>query len=108
MREYISEYVKYVDEYINNKKHPGIDKFINDHLTKISFFQHERFIHLCVTLFYAVITILFLGLMALSLIFLPIAIILTTFLIFYIYHYFYLENHVQYMYKQYDKLKELD
>ena len=104
MREYIHEYVNYIDAIINNGQINN--KVIDEHLIKISFFQHERFIHLCVTLFYAIVFIIFLGLIALSKLFIPIAVILLIFLILYIYHYFYLENHVQYMYKQYDLLKK--
>ena len=108
MREYIHEYMLSIDSYIADKKHSNLKETIENHLVKIEFFQEERRIHLYVTLFYALITLLFLGMMAVSLIFFPIALILTVFLILYIYHYFYLENHVQYLYKQYDKLKELD
>jgi len=103
----MKEHIDLVDHYLNSKKHDAIDDFMNYHLIKIHFFQHERFIHLCVTLFYAIITLLFIGLTLISFIFVPIVIIVVIFLILYIYHYFYLENGVQYMYKQYDKLKEL-
>ena len=109
MKKYITEYVDYVDNYIkgsNNKK--DINNFIGEHLIKISFFQHERFIHLCVTLAYTFIFLIFMALVALSYIFAPIVLILAVFLIFYIKHYFYLENCVQYMYKQYDTLKEIE
>lgn len=106
MREYIDSYVKYTDKVIKDNKY---DKdFIEDHLKMINFFQHERVIHLVITLFYALLTILFLALSLVSLIFAIIAVILCVFLVLYIYHYFYLENHVQYMYKQYNKLKKLD
>jgi len=108
MREYMKEQIDYIDNYVDEKKYKDIDEVINNHLIKIKFFQHERFIHLCVTLFYAIVTLIFLALTILSLIFVPIAIILMIFLILYIYHYFYLENGVQYMYKQYDKLKSLE
>lgn len=103
MRKYIKEYVDYIDDIIKNNDIN--DTIINEHLIKINFFQQERFIHLCVTLFYAIIFIIFLALIALSKLFIPIAIIISIFVILYIYHYFYLENHVQYMYKQYDLLK---
>ena len=106
MREYISNYVKYVDNVIKEDKYK--DNFIDEHLNMIKFFQHERVIHLVITLFYAMLTLLFWGLSLISLIFIIIAIILSIFLVCYIYHYFYLENHVQYMYKQYNKLKKLD
>ena len=106
MRKYIKNYIDDVDNILKNKK---VDKkIIDEHLRKISFFQHERLIHLLVTLFYALIFILFLVFISISYLFIPIAVILMVFLIFYIYHYFYLENCVQYMYKQYDKLKESD
>lgn len=106
MREYISNYVKYVDKVINDDKYK--DSFIEEHLQMIRYFQHERVIHLVITLFYAMLTLLFWGLSLISLVFVIIAIILSIFLVCYIYHYFYLEKHIQYMYKQYNKLKKLD
>lgn len=106
MREYIDGYVKHTDKLIDDNKYNN--DFIEDHLIMIKFFQHERVIHLVITLFYAVFTILFFALGVLSNLFLIIAIILCIFLICYIYHYFYLENHIQYMYKQYNKMKKLD
>ncbi len=107
MREYMKEHIDLVDNYIKDEKHNNLSTFLENHLTKIAFFQHERLIHLLVTLFYATITLIFLALTIASWIFVPIVVILSIFLILYIYHYFYLENGVQYMYKQYDKLKEL-
>lgn len=108
MREYMKSYIASIDQYVDAKKYKDIQEIIRGHLIKIQFFQHERFIHLCVTLFYALLTLIFLTLTILSWIFIPIAVIVMVFLILYIYHYFYLENGVQYMYKQYDKLKELE
>lgn len=107
MREYMKDYIDSIDKYIKEDKKKDIDNVINNHLIKVGFFQHERLIHLYVTLFYAIITLFFLSLTILSWIFIPIVIIVMIFLILYIYHYFYLENCVQYMYKQYDKLKEI-
>lgn len=102
MKKYLYDYIKEIDELINNKK---INKdIVNNHLVKISFFQHERLIHLLVTLFYALLFILFLGLGFLYWMFFIIAFILLVFLICYIIHYFHLENGVQYLYKQYDKM----
>ncbi len=107
MREYLKEHIDIVENYLNSPKHNDLNDFIENHLIKINFFQHERLIHLLVTLFYAILTIIFIALTIISIIFIPIAIILVVFLILYIYHYFYLENHIQYLYKQYDKLKGL-
>lgn len=107
MRAYMKEYIDKIDNYLKEEKKENVKKVIEDHLIKIQFFQHERFIHLCVTLFYALFTIVFTALIALTYFVVPIAIILYVFLICYIFHYFFLENGVQYMYKQYDELKKL-
>lgn len=71
---------------------------------KIAFFQHERLIHLIVTMFFALFALAFLALGMISYIFLFIFFILLVFLYFYILHYFFLENHVQYLYKIYDQM----
>ena len=105
MKKYLYDYIKEIDGILNENKKIS-EELVNKHLIKINFFQHERLIHLLVTLFYAVIFLIFMGLCYIHYIFLPIAIILMTFLICYVLHYFHLENGVQYLYKQYDKMLE--
>lgn len=77
-----------------------------EHLTQISFFQHERLVHLMVTVTFAIlemlavlIALLFPGIATLLLV-----IVVMILLIPYIRHYFILENEVQKMYRQYDRL----
>ena len=103
MKEYLYNYIKETDELLNSNKKIN-DDIINKHLIKISFFQHERLIHLLVTLFYAFIFIVFMSLGFIHYLFFIISVILMVFLLFYIIHYFRLENGVQYLYKQYDKM----
>ena len=104
MKKYLYEYIKEIDEAIKNKKIN--QKIIDEHLTKIQFFQHERLIHLLVTLFYCTFMAIFMGLGTIFIGFFIIGLILLIFVLFYIVHYFRLENGVQYLYKQYDKLKQ--
>ena len=104
MKKYLYDYIKEIDLLLESNKKIK-DEVIENHLIKISFFQHERLIHLLVTLFYAFIFLIFLGLGIIHFIFYIIALILMIFLICYIIHYFHLENGVQYLYKQYDKMK---
>lgn len=106
MRKYLKEYIELIDNILNSKKKENWENIINDLLIKIKFFQHERFIHLCVTLFYALFSLLSLALITLHPIFIIVSALLFGFLIPYIYHYFFLENGVQYLYKQYDMLKK--
>lgn len=104
MRKYLKEYIELIDSYLNSTKKQNWNKIKEEHLIKISFFQHERFIHLCVTLTYALFALLSLGLIALSYYFVIVSIFFFGFLIPYIYHYFFLENGVQYLYRQYDEI----
>ena len=105
MKKYLYDYIKEIDTLLESNKKIK-DDVITNHLLKISFFQHERFIHLLVTLFYALIYLVFMGLGFIHYIFFIIAFILLIFLICYIIHYFHLENGVQYLYKQYDKMRK--
>ncbi len=102
MNNYLYNYIKEIDELLKKKK--ITEKDIDNHLVKINFFQHERLIHLLVTLFYALLFLLFLGLCLIHYIFAIIVAIIMVFLICYIIHYFHLENGVQYLYKQYDEM----
>ena len=77
---------------------------INDLLIKIKFFQHERLIHLIVTLFCILLFIIFIVLMFYTKLFFIPTVIAMVLIIFYIVHYFFLENSVQYLYKLYDDM----
>lgn len=103
MRNYIREFIQDLEDKINNK-YKFKEKDIVILKDKIAFFQHERLIHLLVTLFYVIFTLIFLGLSFIHFIFLIPFFMLLIFLIFYIYHYFFLENAVQYIYKLYDQI----
>lgn len=81
---------------------------LQEHLVQIGFFQHERMVHLIVTVTFAILTLmsfvaaLMIGmpeLLALTLLFVVL-------LIPYIMHYYTLENEVQKMYEQYDRILE--
>jgi fatty acid desaturase len=80
----------------------------SEHLIQISFFQHERLIHLIVTALFALIEVLAVGfsLLYFSPAVLVFSLIVLILLIPYIRHYFLLENEVQKMYGQYDRIME--
>ena len=79
---------------------------LEDLLTWISFFQHERLIHLIVTVTYGLIDMLsfLIGIASKNIIPIIIGYMAMCFLIPYIYHYFLLENGVQKMYREYDEM----
>ncbi len=103
MRKYIKSFIKDLETKID-KKYKFNEKEVSLIRYKINDFQHERLIHLLVTLFYAIFALFFLVLCNYHPIFLIPFLALMIFLIFYIKHYFFLENAVQYIYKLYDKI----
>ncbi len=103
MKRYLYEYIEYIDKII--KEDRINERLINEHLVKINFFQHERLIHLFVTLTYALFFFISLVVSIYIPIFRLVGLILCFFLIPYVLHYFKLENGVQYLYKQYDLLR---
>ncbi len=76
-------------------------------LVQISFFQHERLIHLIVTVLFALMTVGVFGICVLnpSIPFFLLEFMLLVLLVPYIRHYFILENTVQQMYRSYDRIR---
>lgn len=109
MGDRIKEYVAYIDDLLTiDDESIDWDEEMKKHLVQIGFFAHERFIHLIVTVLFALMTVfVFLYLLdhfSLSILLLLVAIMVL--LIPYIKHYFLMENSVQYMFEQYDKMME--
>ena len=73
-------------------------------LVKISFFQHERLIHLIVTMTFCIMTLLSLLGGFLNPMFFALAALFLALTIPYIFHYYFLENSVQQLYKSYDEI----
>ncbi len=106
MKKYLYDYIKEIDNKLENNKN---NKSLKDeHLVKINFFQHERLIHLIVTLSFALLTLVSILISKYYCSFIFITIILLICLVFYIVHYYYLENGVQYLYKQYDRMNKTE
>lgn len=84
------------------------EEAIKEHLEQVQMFQHERLIHLIVTVLFALMTTAVLVGMVISFhISLVILLIPLLILLFpYINHYYLLENSVQKMYDQYDQMVE--
>ena len=105
MKKYITNYIEEIDKKIEDKQITKED--IENHLIKISFFQHERLIHLIVTVFYAVFMFLSIIVFLKEWLFVIITYLILIILLFYVKYYFFIENRTQYLYIQYDKMKEL-
>lgn len=107
MEKRILNYRKLIDSMLE-KNEGDWHELLKEHLIQIGFFQHERLIHLIVTVTFALMEIIaivatvvsgYMWLFALDF-------VLMVLLVPYIRHYYILENEVQKMYAQYDKILE--
>lgn len=82
---------------------------LEEHLVQVGFFQHERLIHLIVTVTFALLELLaiVLSMISDSLFTLLLPVVILILLVPYIRHYYILENEVQKMYVQYDRMRRL-
>ena len=105
MNFYLSYYKSLTEKELSTEE---INKEIEQLLIQIQFFQHERLIHLIVTVLFALLTVAGIFTTLLADTFQPVLPILDLLflilLIPYIFHYYVLENGVQKLYTYYDKL----
>ena len=101
----------YVDSLLMDKRKRSPEewsKILEEHLTQIGFFQHERLIHLIVTVTFALMTLI--SMIASVTVCMPLllalCLLLLVLLVPYIFHYYTLENEVQKMYTQYDEIRK--
>lgn len=118
MAERLKKYLKRTEELIEYLNRTGeneeslkerLEKEKTELLIQIGFFQHERLIHLIVTVLFALMTIL-VFLVAVTNFELWTGVLLALLLVLlipYIKHYYLLENGTQKLYRFYDKLEEM-
>lgn len=109
MAERIKKYLVYIDELLgSDDKDIDWEREMKKHLVQIGFFAHERLIHLIVTVTFAILTVMaFLYTISnFSLAMIALIFALMCLMIPYIKHYYLLENSVQQMYEQYDRMQE--
>ncbi len=108
MKHKVKNYIIELEDKIKNN---NIQRDLSEEvLTKIQFIQHERLIHLIVTLFMGLFCILFLlAFIILEQFSLFILFIITLCLVIpYIFHYYFLENNTQKLYDIYFKIKNTE
>lgn len=103
LKEYLAKMEQFSMEGFSKEKK---EKARQEMLVQIQFFQHERLIHLIVTVTFALLTVLsVLGFVATTQIgLLLLTVMLLVLLVPYIRHYYILENGVQRLYQYYDEL----
>ena len=110
MKQYIKAYMAVVNEFIDKElagaSSDRIREVLSEFEVKIVYFQHERLIHLIVTVLFAILEIMsiFMSMICPSL---SVALFCCLFLVLlvpYVMHYYFLENSVQQMYHMRDDI----
>lgn len=104
-----AEGITRTEEQDANERERIVRDKLKEHLTQIGFFQHERLIHLIVTVTFALLEMLaiLLSVIADSLFSILLPVVILILLVPYIRHYYILEKEVQKMYMQYDRILRL-
>ena len=111
MEKRILTYRKYIDELLLQED-ADWERIREEHLVQVGFFQHERLVHLIVTVIFALFAVLSVGMAFLLMAFgtegagswLLVVAAFLVLLVPYVRHYYILENEVQKMYRQYDEI----
>jgi len=112
MKDYVATMLKVANEMAaeNNAQKQNKGEILREMLVQIGFFQHERLIHLIVTVLFAFLTIFTLACSCFNdsygISFLVLCILCLILLVPYIHHYYVLENGVQKLYEIYDAIRD--
>ena len=106
MRKYIRAYIAYIDRLLAENNPEEIKAVKREHLNQIAFMQHERLMHLIVTVLFSVLLFITVGILTYTnnITYCFLTVLLLTLLVPYIFHYYFLENGIQKMYRQYNEM----
>jgi hypothetical protein len=107
MKKYLNNHIRFIKDELT-KENNNWSELLEFHRVQIGFLQHERLIHLLVTLFFGLMFFLTVlaGLLLAQFYWAILGIILLVVLIFYVWHYYCLENGVQKLYQLDKKIIE--
>ena len=114
IKDYVAAMIKVANEMSakNGTSKQNKDEILREMLVQIGFFQHERLIHLIVTVLFAFLTIFSIACSCLlnnltyGMLFCLLSVLCLVLLVPYIHHYYVLENGVQKLYEIYDKIRD--
>lgn len=109
MKKRIKMHMKQVEEYLETQDGQlDWDWILTDHLQQIRFYQHERLIHLLVLMLVSILAMMSFAIATIAHYYVvyAVTVLFIVVLLPYILHYFFLENSVQSMYQQYDRILE--
>ena len=106
MKKYLTDYRKYLRKTLDSSEEIDYRELLKQHESHISFFQHERLIHLIVLFLISLVMIgsITAAVISKSFSVTLLAILLICLEVPYITHYYFLENQVQRLYLDFDEI----
>lgn len=104
MKKQLFAYIEKSQQWLKSGK--DLESLKESMKMNIGFFQHERLVHLIVTMTFAVMTVLSLAMATQQLYFLPLFLLFLALAVPYVFHYYHLENGVQKLQRIYRELEE--
>lgn len=104
MKKQLYGYIEKVQNQL--KQSENLEELKESMKTNIGFFQHERLVHLIVTMTFAIMTVLSLAMSMQQLYLLPLFVLILALTVPYVFHYYFLENGVQKLQRLYNDLEE--
>lgn len=108
MKQYMENYINETQQKMS-EENVDYRALLDDFDKHLSFFMHERLVHLLVMILFALLTVVFIAadIFCFSIAIFILSLIFIVMTAAYIKHYYFLENTVQKMYKIYDTLYKL-
>ena len=105
MRKYINSYMKRVEDALADDN-TDLESLREEHLRHIGFIQHERLVHLMVTIMCCILLFMCLGIFFICGLkaIMVIAGLLLILVFAYLLYYFFIENATQALYRQYNRI----
>ncbi len=104
MKKQLYNYIEKVQNQLNQGE--SLEELKESMKVNIGFFQHERLVHLIVTMTFAIMTVLSLAMSMQQLYLLPLFVLILALTVPYVFHYYFLENGVQKLQRLYNELEE--
>lgn len=110
MKNYIRAYISYIDRLLAENSTEDMEAVKKEHLNQIAFMQHERLMHLIVTVLFSLLLFITIGILTYTnnITYCFLTVLLLALLVPYIFHYYFLENGIQKMYRQYNEMLDAE
>lgn len=108
MRKYLKAYIAYIDRLLEENDAEKLASLRDEHLRQIAFMQHERLMHLIVTVLFSLMLFITIGILTYTnnIVYCFLTVLLLVLLVPYILHYYFLENGIQKMYRQFNAMNQ--